>query len=96
MSTKKKNEPSCEQEYRELFNFAKEAFKKDFKTSYNSFKSVAKNGYNIELANDAKYFMAIHLINELGVKKNSNEACRLFKEVFTRPNAGSITEQKTK
>ncbi|CAG8717016.1 16604_t:CDS:1, partial [Racocetra persica] len=76
MSTKKKNDS-------ELFNFAKEVFlKNDYETSYNSFKSVA-NGYNIELANNAKYFMAIHLINGLGVKQNSNEACRLFKEVFT-------------
>ncbi|CAG8840926.1 8530_t:CDS:1, partial [Gigaspora margarita] len=77
-------EPSREQEFKKLFKGAIEAYKRhEFKTFYNSFQSVAfeHKMENTELAFDAKYFLAIHLIYGFGVSKNPNEALRLFKEV---------------
>ncbi|RIB01663.1 hypothetical protein C2G38_2230120 [Gigaspora rosea] len=59
----------------------------DFKKYYNSFQSVAF-GYkieNTELAYDAKYVLAIHLMNGLGISKNPNKAltcARPTKEVL--------------
>ncbi|KAF0400567.1 hypothetical protein F8M41_009548 [Gigaspora margarita] len=79
-----KKDPNSEQEYKKLFKGATKTYKsKKFKTSYNSYHSVTF-GYkiqNTELAYDAKYFLAIHLMNGLGVSKNPNEALGLFKEV---------------
>ncbi|CAG8823575.1 19723_t:CDS:1, partial [Racocetra persica] len=85
MSSKKKpDEPSCEQEFKKLFKRAIKAYEsQEFKTSYNSFQSVAF-GPKIEntvLAFDAKYFLAIHLMFGLGVSQNPNAALRLFNEV---------------
>ncbi|CAG8830936.1 44221_t:CDS:2, partial [Gigaspora margarita] len=56
-----------------------------YKTSYCSFQSVAY-GYKIEntqLAYNAKYFLAIHLLNGLGITKDPIKAHNLFKEVST-------------
>ncbi|CAG8822838.1 2154_t:CDS:1, partial [Racocetra fulgida] len=76
-------ETSREEEYKSLFDYAVSAYnKKEFKTSYCSFHSVAY-GYkieNTELAYNAKYFLAIHLLNGLGISKNSKEALNLFEE----------------
>ena len=84
MSSKKKlkepsreQETSREQEFKGLFNRAIKAYKiEDFKTSYNSFQSVAFGHKieNTELAFDAKYFLAIHLMYGFGVSKNTNKA----------------------
>ncbi|CAG8781056.1 10291_t:CDS:1, partial [Racocetra persica] len=81
-----KNVLSREQEYQTLFNIALQVYKKkDFKTSYCSFQSIVYR-YNIEetkLAYDAKYYLAIYLMNRFGVSKNQNEARSLLKEVST-------------
>ncbi|CAG8839157.1 16554_t:CDS:1, partial [Gigaspora margarita] len=84
LKKKKLKKLSYEQEFKKLFNGAIEAYKRhEFKTSYNSFQSVTFGHKieNTELAFNAKYFLAIHLMYGLGVSKNPNEALRLFKEV---------------
>ncbi|CAG8488129.1 15914_t:CDS:2 [Gigaspora margarita] len=76
--------PSREKEYQGLYKSAIRAFiNKDYKQSYCSFKSVAY-AYKMDrtvLANDAKYFLAIHFLNGFGIEKNLAEAYTLFGDV---------------